>query len=56
MFVYLFLLTITDYCISWIQLSFRSEDDSVNEYDTCDTQSEEEGKFESSDAWQSVIK
>ncbi|XP_037888159.1 uncharacterized protein LOC119636690 isoform X2 [Glossina fuscipes] len=35
---------------------YRSEDDSVNEYDTCDTQSEEEGKFESSDAWQSVIK
>ncbi|KAL9916062.1 uncharacterized protein ACN427_000762 isoform 2-T2 [Glossina fuscipes fuscipes] len=36
--------------------AMRSEDDSVNEYDTCDTQSEEEGKFESSDAWQSVIK
>uniref|UniRef100_A0A1B0BI96 Homeobox domain-containing protein n=1 Tax=Glossina palpalis gambiensis TaxID=67801 RepID=A0A1B0BI96_9MUSC len=35
--------------------AMRSEDDSVNEYDTCDTQSEEEGKFESSDAWQSVI-
>lgn len=35
----------------------RSEDDSVNEYDTCEGQSEEEGgKFESSDAWQSVMK
>ncbi|KAI8127038.1 hypothetical protein FF38_08454 [Lucilia cuprina] len=35
----------------------RSEDDSVNEYDTCEAQSEEEntGKFESSDAWQSVM-
>ncbi|XP_023294996.2 putative iroquois-class homeodomain protein irx-1 isoform X4 [Lucilia cuprina] len=37
---------------------YRSEDDSVNEYDTCEAQSEEEntGKFESSDAWQSVMK
>lgn len=35
----------------------RSEDDSVNEYDTCEAQSEEEsGKFENSDAWQSVMK
>ncbi|XP_065368583.1 uncharacterized protein LOC135961043 isoform X2 [Calliphora vicina] len=36
---------------------YRSEDDSVNEYDTCEAQSEEEsgGKFESSDAWQSVM-
>ncbi|XP_049309415.1 uncharacterized protein LOC105229104 isoform X4 [Bactrocera dorsalis] len=35
---------------------YRSEDDSVNEYDSCEPQSEEEGKFESSDAWQSVMK
>ncbi|XP_036218920.1 uncharacterized protein [Bactrocera oleae] len=34
---------------------YRSEDDSVNEYDSCEPQSEEEGKFESSDAWQSVM-
>ncbi|KAM7345598.1 uncharacterized protein ACRADG_011832 isoform 2-T2 [Cochliomyia hominivorax] len=35
---------------------YRSEDDSVNEYDTCEAQSEEEsGKFENSDAWQSVM-
>ncbi|XP_073847840.1 uncharacterized protein isoform X2 [Musca autumnalis] len=33
----------------------RSEDDSVNEYDTCEAQSGEEGKFENSDAWQSVM-
>ncbi|XP_020717060.1 uncharacterized protein LOC101450452 isoform X2 [Ceratitis capitata] len=36
--------------------ALRSEDDSVNEYDSCEPQSEEEGKFESSDAWQSVMK
>ncbi|XP_054736862.1 uncharacterized protein LOC129243685 isoform X1 [Anastrepha obliqua] len=35
--------------------ALRSEDDSVNEYDSCEPQSEEEGKFESSDAWQSVM-
>uniref|UniRef100_A0A1A9WP72 Homeobox domain-containing protein n=1 Tax=Glossina brevipalpis TaxID=37001 RepID=A0A1A9WP72_9MUSC len=35
--------------------TLANKDDSVNEYDTCDTQSEEEGKFENSDAWQSVI-
>ncbi|XP_028899259.2 uncharacterized protein LOC105217169 isoform X2 [Zeugodacus cucurbitae] len=35
--------------------SLRSEDDSINEYDSCEPQSEEEGKFESSDAWQSVM-
>ncbi|XP_028899261.1 homeobox protein Mohawk isoform X4 [Zeugodacus cucurbitae] len=34
---------------------YRSEDDSINEYDSCEPQSEEEGKFESSDAWQSVM-
>ncbi|XP_013106153.2 uncharacterized protein LOC106086154 isoform X2 [Stomoxys calcitrans] len=34
---------------------YRSEDDSVNEYDTCDAASEEEGKFGNSDAWQSVM-
>ncbi|XP_061401270.1 uncharacterized protein LOC133337021 [Musca vetustissima] len=34
---------------------YRSEDDSVNEYDTCEAQSGEEGKFENSDAWQSVM-
>ncbi|XP_067630224.1 uncharacterized protein [Eurosta solidaginis] len=34
---------------------YRSEEDSVNEYDSCEPQSEEEGKFESSDAWQSVM-
>lgn len=34
----------------------RSEDDSANEYDTCEAPSGEEGKFENSDAWQSVMK
>lgn len=34
---------------------YRSEDDSVNEYDSCEAQSEEEVKFENSDAWQSVM-
>ncbi|XP_019890418.1 uncharacterized protein LOC101890526 isoform X2 [Musca domestica] len=33
----------------------RSEDDSANEYDTCEAPSGEEGKFENSDAWQSVM-
>uniref|UniRef100_T1PKP0 Homeobox KN domain protein n=1 Tax=Musca domestica TaxID=7370 RepID=T1PKP0_MUSDO len=34
---------------------YRSEDDSANEYDTCEAPSGEEGKFENSDAWQSVM-
>ncbi|XP_037947997.1 uncharacterized protein LOC119679615 isoform X2 [Teleopsis dalmanni] len=37
------------------QQDMRSEDDSINEYDSCEGVSEEEGKFDNSDAWQSVM-
>ncbi|XP_075154657.1 uncharacterized protein LOC142228187 isoform X2 [Haematobia irritans] len=35
--------------------AIRSEDDSANEYDTCDAPSEEGSKFVNTDAWQSVM-
>lgn len=39
-----------------VNCNYRSEDDSIHEYDSGEAQSEEEGKFESSDGWQSVMK
>ncbi|XP_055917800.1 uncharacterized protein LOC129950047 isoform X5 [Eupeodes corollae] len=34
---------------------YRSEDDSVNEYESCSPSEEDTSKFENSDAWQGVI-